>query len=272
MKVESVVAAVTVATFILAPAVSYAESAVSFEEISGSDVKRVILTQRAAERLGIETGQIGEQQIIRKQMVGGRVITPVQGQPVQTSSGGSFGGFAQLVVDTTEPDIKLGEATSPVSNDAWVLVTLSPDEWERTRKDKPARILPLETRQGPALVAQPSELLPTEDPKRTMLTAYYVVPGEDHGMTLNQRVRVELELIGTDELRMVAPYGAVYYDGTGQAWVYTNPEPLVYERRPISVERIVGDLAVLSDGPPVGTTVVTIGAALLYGAEVIYGK
>jgi hypothetical protein len=37
------------------------------------------------------------------------------------------------------------------------------------------------------------------------------------------------------------------------------------------VERVVGDLAVLSDGPPVGTPVVTVGAALLYGTE-IFGK
>ena len=34
---------------------------------------------------------------------------------------------------------------------------------------------------------------------------------------------------------------------------------------------VVGNLAVLSDGPAVGTSVVTVGASLLYGTE-IYGK
>ena len=54
-------------------------------------------------------------------------------------------------------------------------------------------------------------------------------------------MRVELEITGPDGEQMVTPYGSVYYDGEGQAWVYTNPEPLVYVREPIEVERIVGD-------------------------------
>jgi hypothetical protein len=43
---------------------------------------------------------------------------------------------------------------------------------------------------------------------------------------------------------------------------------LTFERQRIGVERVTGDLAVLSEGPPVGTSVVTVGAALLYGAEI----
>jgi hypothetical protein len=53
--------------------------------------------------------------------------------------------------------------------------------------------------------------------------------------------------------------------------VYVNTKPLVFERQRISVERIVGDLAVVSKGPDVGTPIVTVGAPLLYGAEV-FGK
>jgi hypothetical protein len=63
----------------------------------------------------------------------------------------------------------------------------------------------------------------------------------------------------------------VYYDAKGDAWIYVNTKPLVFERRRVGVERVAGELAVLSDGPPVGTPVVTVGAALLYGAE-IFGK
>jgi hypothetical protein len=60
----------------------------------------------------------------------------------------------------------------------------------------------------------------------------------------------------------------VYYDGKGAPWVYVNAKPLTFERQRIGVERVTGDLAVLSEGPPVGTSVVTVGAALLYGAEI----
>jgi hypothetical protein len=68
-------------------------------------------------------------------------------------------------------------------------------------------------------------------------------------------------------LRKVVPYAAVLYDAQGDTWVYTSPEPQVYIRHRISVDYIDRDLAVLSDGPPIGTTVVTVGAAELFGAE-----
>ena len=65
----------------------------------------------------------------------------------------------------------------------------------------------------------------------------------------------------------VVPYAALIYDGLGASWVYTSPEPLTYVRAAVDVERIVDDRVVLRDGPPVGTTVVTTGAAEVYGAE-----
>ncbi len=67
--------------------------------------------------------------------------------------------------------------------------------------------------------------------------------------------------------RLVVPYAAVIYGLQGETWVYTNPEPLAFVRHPISVDYIEGDLAVLVDGPPVGTEVVTVGVAELYGVE-----
>ena len=67
--------------------------------------------------------------------------------------------------------------------------------------------------------------------------------------------------------RSVIPYAALLYDSEGTTWTYTNPEGLLFVRAPISVERIVGDLAILSEGPPAGTLVVTVGGAELWGAE-----
>jgi hypothetical protein len=65
----------------------------------------------------------------------------------------------------------------------------------------------------------------------------------------------------------VVPYAAVLYDAHGDTWVYTSPEPLVFIRHRITVDHIEGDVAVLSDGPAVGTAVVTFGAAELFGTE-----
>ena len=70
----------------------------------------------------------------------------------------------------------------------------------------------------------------------------------------------------TDNHRVV-PYAAVLYGLHGETWLYTNPAPLTYLREAITVERIEGDLAILSEGPEPGTEVVTVGVIELYGEE-----
>jgi hypothetical protein len=67
--------------------------------------------------------------------------------------------------------------------------------------------------------------------------------------------------------RRVVPYAAVLYDAQGDTWVYTSPEPQVFIRHKVTIEYVDGDQAVLTDGPPVGTPVVTVGAAELFGTE-----
>ena len=67
------------------------------------------------------------------------------------------------------------------------------------------------------------------------------------------------------------PYGAVLYDPEGNTWAFVNVNALTFLRAPINVDHIDGDVAFLSDGPPVGTQVVKVGAAELYGAEIGVG-
>lgn len=296
-----VVAIAAAATFLLVPIATRAvdpggsgkagkSHEVTVESISGSKAKRITLSAKAAERLGIMTSKVGEEQIVRKQMVSGLIVPPLEKVPEQQlpSNGfggygpaappqpkptsGGFGGFGKVAVVTAPPPAA-APATPPVDGEVWVLVTLSQGELERLALDKPARLLPLDTRNklANAVFAVPSGIPPLEDMKRSMLSLYYKVPGKDHGLTLKNRMRVELQLSGSDERQKVVPYSAVYYDASGAAWVYVNAKPLTYERQRIAVERVVGDRAVLSDGPPIGTPVVTVGAALLYGAE-IFGK
>jgi hypothetical protein len=69
------------------------------------------------------------------------------------------------------------------------------------------------------------------------------------------------------ELKKVVPYSAVIYDKHGNTWVYTNPEVRVFVRHKITIDVIKGEKAFLSEGPPIGTKVVRVGAAELYGAE-----
>ncbi len=247
--------------------------AVKFEEIPDSPIKRVILSQKASERLGVQVGRVSQEVINRKQVVGGRTIPPITHVP-KSSSAGSFGlsGVGSFgmpkSVDSEVP------AALPKGADLWVEITLSYGEYERLQKEAPARILPLSTRDAgsPAVFAVPSGIPPYEDMKRSMLQIYYKISSKDHSLPLYTRVRVELPIAGVAEAQLVVPYSAVYYDGQGGAWVYTNPSPLTFERKPIMVKHIVGDWAVLSDGPGIGTSVVTVGAPLLFGAEVVFKK
>lgn len=276
-----------------APAAPGKSNTVTLEPLGSSGVKRITLSAKAAERLDVQTGVVSEDVVIRRQTVSGMVIYPQaagaagQGQapPAAAGGGGSaggFGGFSAALPATQVAKVGLNQAAAPAAasaatpvarGESWVVVNLSPGEYARIAKDKPARISPLYTRDKGVqpMTAMLSDAAPVEDGKRSMLSLHYVLPNADHGMASSTRVRVELQLAGSEDKQRVVPYNAIYYDAKGQPWVYVSTKPLTYERQRITVQRVVGKQAVITDGPAVGTQVVTVGAALLYGTE-IFGK
>jgi hypothetical protein len=111
---------------------------------------------------------------------------------------------------------------------------------------------------------RPAKVEPVEesDLSRVTLTAKAA-----ERLDIKTALASEARVAGSSSQRKVVPYAAVLYDAQGDTWVYTSPEPQVFVRHRISVDYIDGDQAVLSDGPPSGTAVVTVGAAELFGAE-----
>jgi hypothetical protein len=90
-----------------------------------------------------------------------------------------------------------------------------------------------------------------------------------------QTVAVQEEKVqvgGAMATRKVVPYGAVMYDTMGDTWTFTSPSSLTFVRHAVVVQDIVGDKAILTDGPPAGTLVVTVGAAELMAVEHNYGR
>jgi hypothetical protein len=83
-----------------------------------------------------------------------------------------------------------------------------------------------------------------------------------------ERLQIETGTVasGSGDSKVI-PYSAIIYDLKGATWAYTNPEANVYIRQAITVDRIEGNSVYLSDGPALGTAVVTLGAALLYGTD-----
>ncbi len=97
-------------------------------------------------------------------------------------------------------------------------------------------------------------------------------------ITLSQRAIDRLEL-RTDTVKpapdgagLKLPYAALLYDAQGKTWVYTNPAPRVYERQAVTVTKVEAGAVTASAGPAVGTAVVTVAAAELFGAEFVTGK
>jgi hypothetical protein len=74
---------------------------------------------------------------------------------------------------------------------------------------------------------------------------------------------------------VVVPYSAVLYAADGSTWVYAVPQRLTYVRQMVTVQVVQGadgDQAVLSHGPPAGTTIVSTGVVELYGTEIGLGE
>ncbi|WP_115790579.1 hypothetical protein [Arthrobacter silvisoli] len=92
-------------------------------------------------------------------------------------------------------------------------------------------------------------------------------------ITLSEKAIARLDLkttpvrSGTAGAALRLPYDALLYDAKGATWVYTNPEPRVYQRQAVTVTRIDDGTVFASAGPPAGTLVVTRAAAELFGAE-----
>ena len=100
-----------------------------------------------------------------------------------------------------------------------------------------------------------------------------VEAAEDDGparITLSEeaetRLGLETVVVGTTP-QLAVPYAAVVYDEEGAAWAFARLEDGRYQRTPLTVADITGDVALLSAGPTAGTEVVTVGAAELVGVE-----
>jgi len=81
-----------------------------------------------------------------------------------------------------------------------------------------------------------------------------------------KRLDIQTVAVTDGQSGTIIPYAAVLYDIEGHTWTYTNPEPLVFVRTPITVDHVENGQAFLSAGPSSGS-VVTVGAEELYGSE-----
>jgi hypothetical protein len=96
-----------------------------------------------------------------------------------------------------------------------------------------------------------------------------------HKLTLSQRAvervgivtkPVQTQVAG-GRARLVVPYSSIVYDAQGNSWIYTATTPVSFVRHRVVVDRVSAGRAILSRGPRIGTKVVGVGAAELFGTE-----
>jgi hypothetical protein len=195
------------------------------EHIEGTDLSRVELTEKAAERIDIQTVPVREEQVVRTRRFGGRVV------------------------DTDDS--------------VTVRVALIESDLNKVDRSQPVIVRPLE----PGADGWLAQVVAAPDPEEATKALYCRIDATQSGFALDERVYVEVSISGSGTQQKVIPYAAVLYDTHGETWAYTRLEPLTFVRHLIVVDYIEGDLAVLSEGPPAGTEVVTAGAGELFGAE-----
>ena len=203
----------------------------------------VILTEKAAERLDIQTAMVSEEQILVTRKFGGEV---------------------------TE--------SSAVSG-ALVMVSLSANEAVTVNTEVPAFVFPLDGDDAEdddeqvGFTAELDELPGLDDAEDNgEAHLYYTVNDAGSGLVTGQRLMVEVSLKGDQGPQLVVPVASLLYDLNGGTWIYISPEPLQFLRVPVVVDYIKDDLVVLVAGPPAGTKVVTVGVAELHGADTGVGK
>jgi hypothetical protein len=212
------------------------------EEVEGSEFNRVILTEKAAERLGIETAAVMEGETSATQVIEGEVTDPGL---VRVSLAKSVA----AKVDTSQPvQVLLDDDDDDDDEDGWLAELFEPpdaDDGEDEDEDEDE--------------AEEEEL-------------FFTLASAQSGLSEGQPIFVKLPMAGSGVQGLVIPYAALLYGINGETWAYTNPAPLTFVRQPITVDYIDGGLVYLLDGPAVGTEVVTVGAPELFGADTGVGK
>ena len=236
------------------------------EAIPGSDVKRLTLTAKAAERLDIQTVPLSEEKIRRRVVV---VAEVQENRPLGTAA------------DSGTNTISMGAPQSAQSSGAGEQHDLIGSPFRvRILLDDEEDDLDMDDDEDDAEVLAPDDDDDDDDgplrAKRVVLASaadgtksdilYFKVSGA-HGLKPGQRVGIRLMEPGRDTLKKVVPYSAILYDVHGDTWVYTNPDSLVFVRQRVDIEHIDQEMAVLREGPDIGTKIVTVGAAELLGAE-----
>lgn len=153
----------------------------------------------------------------------------------------------------------------------WIRVPVYVGRRNEIAFDKPALVTEFGQPGATARTATYAAAPPSADPIAATVDFVYAFDNADHGLEPGQKVSVSLPLKSQAAMQVV-PAAAILYDVLGGAWVYERTGDATFVRRRVEVAATIDGEVQLAAGPPVGTKVVTAGAAELFGTEFGIGK
>lgn len=257
----------------------------TLEAIPGSHLKRLVLSSTVVKRLAIETGVIRKEKVSRWLMVSGEVeAVEVRGLRAIDVEDTASTTAADDTITPVRVRVPLLDKPEELAGRAIAIVSLGGGRNDGDDRgdtvddaDEPGDISDTGEEEVPAVIVLP---IGSQYGKVRFLAkpindesdgdndgTYFAVDNAESSLQPGQRVVVRIAQPDSGTLQKVVPYSAIIYDTQGNTWVYTSPEPFVFIRHAVSVEHVDDGLAILTDGPAVGTRVVTVGAAELMGIE-----
>lgn len=176
---------------------------------------------------------------------------------------------AQASLDAAKAQRRLlGPAIENMNSlsELWVRVPVDGRDVPRLDQEHAAEIVELGDR-GDAVQASPVVAPPAADFAGGTSDFFYALENDGHRWRVGQRVAVELRLKSVDRMLVQVPLSSLVYDIYGGTWVYVLSGPHRFRRNRVDIAGSDGSRAYLARGVKTGVSVVSTGAAELFGAE-----
>jgi len=186
-----------------------------------------------------------------------------------------FDGFITELRAASGQTIAAGGAVAVVAQTSalWIRAPVFVGDLASLDSAQPAMVAALgQETTGPWRAARRVTGSPAANPSAASVDLFFELPaGHDRATRPGERLAVRLALKAI-ERALVVPQSSVIYDVGGGTWVYEQRAPHQFARRRVELGGPAGANVIVVRGLTEGVTVVTVGAAELYGTEFYVNK
>ncbi len=157
-------------------------------------------------------------------------------------------------------------------NPLWIRVPIYVGALDELDLDGQVRVGGLNGRMTPGLeLVERVSGAPSADPLSASVDVFFRLANPESNFRPQQRVGVWIPL-REPQSGLVVPWSALLHDMHGGTWVYQQTQSQKFTRRRVEVRGVEGQDAIIARGLEPGMTIVTDGAAELFGVEFGAGK